>query len=248
VGGVGRVVIAYLRGIFPRTATPKEIAAACKVSHEAVKKVLTRNPEYVTQVRRGEYRAFLDGALMRGLHTPECEVHNLVVVAPLSLSARGALPAAGRGLQAEERVSWWRGRRVTISIEAGERKQVPKVVVYLAASEKPLKVPEFVEYVEHLGGILAAAGAVHDGPDVKVRRLEVNADYPLPKVALAGAEVMTLSGFKGGLLKAYNKRKLGVLRLEACLWPVDARPEEIIRVFAELTRPKLAETKDGETK
>lgn len=234
--GTARAVVKYLKETFPRPSSPKEIALMTGCSYAAVRKVCTRNKTHIAQARRGLYRYFADAQSLRYVDLPEPKIHAVCIVSPVTQRQGGALRE-----RATEGQSWfWRGRRVTVQYWSGKRrKQGARLAVFLAASQKPLTVPEFMAFLPEWAGVVRAYGVDPDDPRNKVRELDVNADFPWPKVGLRGMESMTLYGFRHGLLKAYHKRSLNALRLEACLWPVDLQPAEVARIFGELTRPLL---------
>lgn len=186
----------------------------------------------------------MDAPLTRALDVPEPQVHGLCVTAPLSPSHPGPVERAGRakGLWQQAGRQYWHGRVVNVQVHGGGPRKKPRVAVYLDADSKPLSVPEFAfEYVPYVSGLLAGFGVDPESPQVRVREIDIHADYPRPKLGLRGWETETLYGFRGGLLKVYNKRKIGATRIEACLWPVDLTPAEAVRILGELTRPLPAD-------
>lgn len=235
--GAGRFTVAYLKQTFPRPSTPKEIAAATGASYEAVKKFCQRNTTHIVPAGHGTYRYFADSAALRTVDLPEPQLHAICIVAPLSLDAPGPL----RDLADDQRSWWWRGRRVTMQLwqgkKRGSRKGRPRLAVFCRCSDLPMSIPEFQEFLKEWAGVVRPFGVDPESPEIRVREVDLNADYPWLKVGLRGVENMPLYGFRNGLLKVYHKRRMGVTRFEACLWPVDLKPAEVVRIFSELTRP-----------
>lgn len=215
---------------FPNPVSPKEISAVTRANHENVKKWLQRDQlksgaGYTVRHSRGYYRAKATMKLLKKIGLEPFKIHGIQM---MIMSPNGGRPPRLEGLGdtktnkdgSTEQVTERLGRRVTIA-ESG--------LISIRASTMPFEVGEFLEVASWVEGLAA-------GFRVEMRSIELNIDVEDHLLKLDGVKAMTLSGFRDGLLKIYDKQVLRATRFEACIFRLDMTAKEAAAMLNEMSQ------------
>ena len=211
--GSGVRIVQHLYAEFPSHQSPKQIAAATRQSHEAVKKWLRRKTAewYTVQSLRGWYRARATVKLLSGIGLEPLKVHALQV----QMSPNRGSPSLLQGLGDKAE---FRGRVVTFQASKGG------VMASVRASKEPFNAGEFQDLVAWLEGL-------GHGCSVLVRKADFGVDVRDHVMRLDGVEAVTLQAWNAAYLKAYNKQVVQATRFEACFHRLDLQPDEVVHIL-----------------
>lgn len=242
-GKVARLILAYLKGIFPRPETPKLVSSAIREKHATVRKEMFRM-EALGQVINvngtGWYRSWADPVLLKLAEKPEPCLHALQIeaVAPLSGGLplpRGALQATLRAdgawtpQQADKsavRSEWIGGRKVTFQAFT-----TGTVLVSVSATDKPVTFAEWPAFYGELKGLAKGVGLDIENPMTRLANIEFNVDWRA--FFLSGVKRMKVTSFARAWGQVYQKHR-DALRMELRVAPTEMTMEEAARVILTL--------------
>jgi len=210
------LILGYLYRIYPRSATPKEIAWETKQKHDTVKKEMRRlaQIEAVVSEVRGYYRFPSTPALLREMEKGEVMIHRLKIEAHQPPSTEGGvvpyrLPLSESAVTYKDSYQTtythhWDGRPVKINVTGHGL-----IEIWLQASEAPLSYQDYKRYISFLEGMMPELWAMMP----EVVQVELNCDFE--SLRLDGVKAVSLRRWENAWLRIYQKSMRA--RIE-CVW------------------------------
>jgi hypothetical protein len=243
--GAARKIALFLRGIYPRTDTPKAIAKATGLSWGGVRKELhrMRARQQVETGTHGLYRAWTSVDLLPKVEAPEMMMHGLQIVAKLPPNGGRALPGAIQttfGAMGYERTE---GAKSLLKREFIHDRKVhfdihpatATVVISVSASSAPLRTTDLDAFFAKLSGYCSAIGVELDSPNTRVARVELNADYK--QFEVSGLTDVSLKAFQNAWAHLYQKHA-DLMRIELQVVPTSLSLAEAVEIVKGLTGPR----------
>lgn len=227
-GTVKHDIAVLLRQEAPRAMSPKEIATKTGHARGTVRKALTRlvedHPERVVKESRGLYRAFLDEELLEAVEDPPPKLHGLQLKVPVPQD-KGSPPADAATAEANKQRMWdrvWKGRRVVYQHRDGS----DHVLVSMSATDEPLDLFEFTDFVDYLAAALDMIGWPLQKAEAEIVSLEINQDY---KSFEMQPRRLKLKGLVNAWSQAYQKAP-DTVRVETRIHPEVTLEELLARL------------------
>jgi hypothetical protein len=251
-GRLGRAIVSFLRGVFPRTEQPKTIARQIKEKHASVRREIGRLEErgFVVNVdETGWYRAWADPRLLAFAERPEPSVHGLQILAAVPLSYPSGVPRGLRQarLQGHEadgwhgdenggngqavRHFWIEGRRVEFRASETGRLQIS-----VHATDNPIRFEDWDKFVSELRGLAQGLGVDLRAPTTVLSNVEFNADWR--QFFLSGVKRMKLAHVSTAWGQIYQKNR-DALRMELRVAPQGLKFEEAAAALIFLTEYRV---------
>lgn len=221
-------ILDFLRRNAPRSYNSKAIHNYLDIPEKSVKVVLHRlvKKRKIFRDSKGFYAAYIDISLLSQLENPPTTLHGIMLECKTIMQLQKHIDGIPCKEYTEDairlfhaldftpstnyrynRVVWFEGRRITITIHLKG-----KIDIYINSTKNPLIYPDFLRILSYLEGFLEKLVPLHNKRVVQLLEVGVAKDYR--QLRLDGVKSVTLHSFTNAWSRIYYKDEKTGTRFE----------------------------------